>query len=306
MIELGLNQDEPVQFVSAIEKLGSKEVLPLTLSSDEIVRKYAPDILDKAFFSARTANAELLQGFKDAVNKVVNGTSDEATQRLAMKNILKKYSYQAPAGKAGTIEDLSSDARLNLILRTNTAMVHGYGQWLEGNDPDVLIAFPAQELIRQGYRKVPRPWRIIWDEAKARLGDSTTALWSSGGRLVAMKNDPIWREISDFGLPWPPFKFNSGMGVNDVDYEDSVELGLVKDEEPPAVVVKKIAEQKPRLGMNSGLSASVKGLDPGLLNVLAQSIIGSSLIGTELVIDDSEDSVNNRRTSEVMELLLAP
>ena len=59
------------------------------------------------------------------------------------------------------------------------------------------------------------------------------AIADETGRMVAMKNDPIWTAISDFGLPYPPFKYNSGMGVIDVSYSEAVDLGVMdKDDDP--------------------------------------------------------------------------
>jgi hypothetical protein len=210
-------------------------------------------------------------------------------QKGEILKVLDALGYQAEPGKEGTIEDLRSNQRLNLILNTNTAMVRGYGRYQEMNAPDSLIAFPAQELIRVGYRKVPRPWREIWDNARALLGDSTTALPSSV-RSAAVKGDPIWTQISDFGLPWPPFRFNSGMGLMNIDYDEAVDLGLVKEDAPIA---------KPKaLPMNKGLAASVEGMDSDLLSVLLQSLVGFSLVGTEIALTE-DDSTQNRSVAEV-------
>ena len=46
------------------------------------------------------------------------------------------------------------------------------------------------------------------------------------GRLIALKNDPVWLKISDFGHPHPPFAFDSGMDMVDVSRVDAVEFGL--------------------------------------------------------------------------------
>jgi hypothetical protein len=35
-----------------------------------------------------------------------------------------------------------------------------------------------------------------------------------GGRMIALKSDPIWTAISAFGTPYPPFDYNSGMWVH--------------------------------------------------------------------------------------------
>jgi len=180
------------------------------------------DLDDPVFFSA------LLEGCKSAVNEIVKGRSDLASQRLAVKQLLDRLGYRAAFDKFGTLEDLRSDVRLNLILNFNTQIVQGYGQWLWQYNADLSDAFPAQELFRVGRRKFTRDWNRIWDEARKGLPD-TSALESASGRLVALIDDPIWAQISDFGLPWPPFKFGSGMGIADIDYDEACELGLVQD-----------------------------------------------------------------------------
>jgi hypothetical protein len=39
---------------------------------------------------------------------------------------------------------------------------------------------------------------------------------------------PIWEGISAFGLPYPPFDYNSGMGLRDVGYREALDLGLLE------------------------------------------------------------------------------
>ena len=130
------------------------------------------------------------------------------------------------------MEDLRSDLRLNCLLDTNVSMARCYRQWQEGNNPDILIAFPAQELIRVGRRKICRSWSEIWDNARAGLAVTTASSAEKSGRMFALKIDPIWAAISDFGMPWPPFKFGSGMGVADIRYEEAVDLDLMTEDGP--------------------------------------------------------------------------
>ena len=47
-----------------------------------------------------------------------------------------------------------------------------------------------------------------------------------GGRMIALKDDPVWLKISDFGHPHPPFAFGSGMDMVDISRVEAVELGL--------------------------------------------------------------------------------
>ena len=55
-------------------------------------------------------------------------------------------------------------------------------------------------------------------------------------------------------MPWPPFGFQSGMGVEDVSREDARKLGLKVDEVEPDT----------EKGLNSELSASVKTMAPNI------------------------------------------
>lgn len=45
-------------------------------------------------------------------------------------------------------------------------------------------------------------------------------------------SQPVATDLSRFGRPYPPFDYGSGMGVEDIDREEAVELGLLPDDEP--------------------------------------------------------------------------
>ncbi|MGN1360349.1 MAG: hypothetical protein ACI4X9_07875 [Kiritimatiellia bacterium] len=52
--------------------------------------------------------------------------------------------------------------------------------------------------------------------------------------MIALKGDPVWTRISAFGNPWPPFDFNSGMGIEDITRQEAIRLGVIApDQEPP-------------------------------------------------------------------------
>jgi hypothetical protein len=289
---------EPIDFKAASGYFEAKDILPTPLGNAALRARADSDLLARSFFSSRVTDIELLQSFKDSVSAGLNGSTDEATQRVAMVKAAEKFEARG----------LLTNARLMLILRTNTALARGFGQWQEGNDPDILLAYPAQELTRHGRRKVPRKWREIWDAARANLGQLTTATPSGSGRLIALKNDPMWMAISDFGVPWPPFKYNSGMGVDDVDYETSIELGLITPAGLPlrkelAAPTRTAPNKPPPLRMNSGLKASASGMDADFIGALTSTFSGLSLIGAELVFSGDDDRVSNRTPAEVMEAL---
>ena len=209
----------PVPFSDAMKARKVKAILPTTLSSEQL-SDIEPQILERSLFSARTTSAAYLQGVGDELDDILAGKKDFATARLELKKKLGELGYAPEPANAETIKDLSSDARLNLVLKTNTDMARGFGQWMQSQDPDVLDQFPAQELYRLEAREVPRDWIDRWTEAGGEL---------YGGRMLAPVNDTIWTLISAFGQPYPPFDYNSGMWTRLIDRDEAVELGVVTD-----------------------------------------------------------------------------
>jgi hypothetical protein len=147
-------------------------------------------------------------------------------------------------GDAGTIKDITSQRRLDLIFDTQTRQAQDYGYWRQGQDPDVLDAFPAQRLVRERDVKEPRDWHQQF-EGEARL-KSDLAYWT----LVNQ----------DFGVPWGPWGWGCGHDVEDVDRQEAEELGLLRPGEPVQPAIKHF---------NDRLEASVRDLDPELLQKLA-------------------------------------
>jgi len=211
---------EPVPFDEALNSRAVKELLPTAASSMEL-SAIAPELRERAFFSARVKNAELLQELDNGIDELLQGRVDVASIRTRLKEYEASIGLLPTAADApeGPLSDITSTARLDLILDTNVRMAQGYGQWKQGQSAGVLDQWPAQELFRAEARNEEREWTGRW------LGAGGTL--HGGGRMIALKNDPVWTEISTFGLPYPPFDFNSGMDVRDVDRDEAIELGLI-------------------------------------------------------------------------------
>jgi hypothetical protein len=136
----------------------------------------------------------------------------------------------------------------------------GFARAKAGQSEGALAAFPAQELIRIEDRQKPRgDWPDRFVAAGGRL---------VSGRMVALKTADVWAKLSRFGTPWPPFDFGSGMGVQDVDYDEAVALGLLQEGQLP----------EPSLpAFNSALQATAQDLDPATVQQL-QVQFGDTLI----------------------------
>lgn len=231
----------PVPFKEAIASRAVKTALPTSLSSKEIQDALSAELRERAMFSARMTDLGFLRKVNDLATRIVSPETitedgvarparpgeymDKATARLQLKEAIRALGFHpGTEGVApGSIKDFSSDARLNLILDTNVRMAQGYGFFQQGQDPAVLDEWPAQELFRAETREKPRDWASRWSAAGGKFFD--------GGRMIALKNDPVWSAISAFGLPYPPFDYNSGMDVRDIDRAEAVALGLVTEKE---------------------------------------------------------------------------
>jgi hypothetical protein len=246
----------------AVAKIDARTPIGAALRSDQWA-DVPLALRERAQFSANVTSVKLLQAIQDKLQariglvreQVAHGDAlvDRSSFIADIRAIAVAEGVQtAGKGGAGTIRDIRSSARLGLIFDQQTRSAAGFADWKMGQDPDVLDAFPAQELVRLEERQVPRNWTSRWLAAGGPM---------SGSRMIALKTDPIWTKISRFGTPWPPFDYGSGMGVADVSRGEAESLGLLQ----PADTVTPIEAD-----FNDGMKASVEGLDDKLVADLKQ------------------------------------
>lgn len=250
----------PIPFAEAIQSRDVRSILPTSLSSAEIRDALDQAIIDRAVFSARMTNAEFLQEIDDITRLMVNGEIDLATARLRLTEKLQELGYQAAIEDVGTIKDFTSDARIDLIIRTNAQIAQGYGQFIQGQTEGLLAAFPCQELFRLQRKKKERTWSLRWSEVGGTI--------SAGGRMIARKDDDIWRRLGtafndSLGNPYPPFAFNSGMWVKDVLRSEAVKL---------SVITQDVMVQPQDKGFNDDLRFTPKIRSEALMQALMESL----------------------------------
>jgi len=239
---MALENAQPFQ--EANDVLAQKQILATKMSTAQL-RDLDRWIRFQSFFSARTAEADYLDEAKSTIESILNPKPDErgvttgmnpAYARQALKDFLQKIGYQPDPDKRGSLQDLSSDARINLVVKTNVEMAQGAGNWIQSQDAAVLDQFPADELFRLEARTKHRDWvnrfRIAGDQSGFAIGDGWTI--TPDGRMIALKNHPIWEELGSsdnfddaLDQPWPPFAFNSGMWVRDVDRTEAIAAGIM-------------------------------------------------------------------------------
>lgn len=216
----------PMPFKQAVKAAQGRSFLPTSGASKDLQRLDA-DVRERAFFTAKGRSAEHLGTIHDGVADLVAGKVDVATARLRVTQYLRSTGYLPEDGKAGSLEDFGSRARIDLQLQMNVQQAQGYGYWKQGQDPDLLDAFPARAFVRVEDRETPRDnWGERWDTAREQT-TTDGATESSSGEMVALANHPIWAALSRFGTPYEPFDYGSGMGQEDRSRSEAMTLGLI-------------------------------------------------------------------------------
>jgi len=252
----------PTSLSEAMRYLADKQLMPTRLRTWQL-DQLPVELRQLSFFSAGVMFLEVLDEALTQIKLIAAQETDRGKARLAIRAVLDKLNYEAIPGEEGSLTDLRSDRRLDLILETNIAQANGYGEHQAQNDPDVHRLFPALELFRAGAMpQQPRPWLEKWAKAGGSIYE---------GRMIARRDDDIWtKTLSDggfnrFGTPYPPFDFNSGMRTRNVPRAEALRLGVITDEEPqPSLSDRKITdgvETRPSIGSQALKQAL---LDSGL------------------------------------------
>jgi hypothetical protein len=255
---------KPVIWEAGLNTLRKRKVLPTSLGTDDL-RRIGGEVKRWSVFSAKIENAQGLQRINDVVADIIGGGDGPGASVTEGKARLKE-AFRAlgievgDKGKVGTIEDPQSDARLQLIVRTQEEIARGYGKFIAGQDRDVLDVWPCWELVRVSPAGVPRDWEARWRIAGGSFYD---------GRMIALKNSDVWARLGDsitfkdaLGNPYPPFAFNSGMDVEDIDRDTAEELGVIEKFTPTPLPQERF--------LADDIKASTSNLDNTLRAVLAQ------------------------------------
>lgn len=223
-------------------------ILPTWMGTAEL-DELEQAIKERAVFSARTTNAVYLESLKERIGRLLaeGYEGDRAQLRLELKQILAALGYDPekgfpgdekldiPPALAGSLQDLSSDKRINLILDTQLELMAGKGQEQRGSSKESLDLFPAWELVRVKDARVPRDWFTRFKQAGGRLLEDA----DGRKRLVAHKLDEVWSVLGDraifkdaLGVSHPPFAFGSGMAWEAIEADEWQALAGTENREP--------------------------------------------------------------------------
>lgn len=183
--------------------------------------------------SAAVESASYLQRVQDGIYEILSHARNELGGLFNRSKFLDDLTHLATSeglrpktdsSKFGSLQDVGSIARTDLIYEMQVGSAYGYAEWSYGNSADSLDSHPAYELIRVRNSIKKRDWNTRWQEAGQAVG------WSGAIEQphIALKTSPIWRKLSRFDRAFPPFDFNSGMWIEPVRREDAIRFGLIK------------------------------------------------------------------------------
>ena len=247
---------KPIPFAEALDRLAQKRVLPTGLSSAELRGEWPKALRQRALFSARTTKAAILQEYQDKVGELLRGETNIATARMEMQQMFDALGYtpefgfagdeahDIPPAERGSLRDLSSNRRVDLVLMTNMRQCANYGFWEQGQSDFALFAFPCYELVRIYPRVIPRGMRMGKGGWEHVVGEDWPSRWETvggvfvgHGRMIARKDDPIWHRLGDSSVVpdaldtfVPPYAFGSGYGWREIDRAESIRLGVIEEE----------------------------------------------------------------------------
>jgi hypothetical protein len=233
--------------LTAAQKRGA---LPTRLGTAEL-RELGAEVLARSVFTARGTNAIFASKLKEVIDLLAAGDIGEGQARTALYEVLDALGYdvekggfpgeELEPGLKGTLQDLRSFRRLDLIVRTQRDLMQGAGAKMRGSEPDRLQQFPAYELVRVMAVEAPRDWPSRWQIAGGTVRPDR--------RMIALKGAPIWGELGSYqnfsdalGVDHPPFAFNSGMGWRELSAED---VAAAKVTGPDGATVEEFLKSQP-------------------------------------------------------------
>lgn len=195
------------------------------------------ELRQRAFFSSKIESYRFLA---DARKAVADMLSEARTSR---GTIVSREDAIAMIQESGRDLATITRRRAALIVDTNAGLAAGCVRHLADSSPGAQMAFPAKELFRapQSNPAMPRKWHERWRENGGTIYNN---------RMIALVDDPVWVAISRFGLPYPPFDFNSGMITRPLSREECIGLGIIKPDWKPS-------ETSPQPAFNDDLQESV-------------------------------------------------
>jgi len=199
---------EPTTFDMANKWLAGRVNVLNSMTSREISlsKDFQAGVRANAFFSAKVAEAHVLDKLREISDDYSRGTLGLAEARSHLKHFLVEKGYtpdDVASGAGNRLSNLASTARLNLILEQNARMAAAIGQREVSMDPDLMERWPYFRYV-------------------AVEDSSTRQAHAQLNNLILKKTDPFWNTHT------PPWEFNCRCTLEDADEDDIAAHGAGK------------------------------------------------------------------------------
>lgn len=131
---------------------------------------------------------------------------------------IKKFESDDPL----VCEMLDDYDRISELCAIIMGLRSGYQCYIDSTSYGARLSSPAYQLTLIEQERVNN--KCI----KKRWEESGTQIIKR--KRIALKTDKVWEFISFFGFPFPPFDVCTGYGVDDIDFDKAVRLGLITDD----------------------------------------------------------------------------
>lgn len=220
------------------------------LTQQQVV-KLAESIDKQAAGASEKTLETFLDAFEKRVRSILNPDESSGVQRGSSPTTAR--AELAQLAEELDVPQLANNERLKFSLDVQEQVARGAGKYVSENEN--ADEYPAWQLRRTYTVSIPRgyelkngmvsenpedSWESRWYAAAAESGDSDAArVLAETGRMIALKSSGIWQALGDgaggytdtLGNPFPPFAFNSGMDLEEIDKETCVEYGLLNPKE---------------------------------------------------------------------------
>lgn len=280
-------------YLDALRALLRRKAAPSTFKSADW-QAVGPAIRQRSFFSATVNSAKVLNRMRNMLLDWQAGTTETVTNPTtgAEETVYKVNGLAEFRERAGTllvseglatpadfkntrIDNVVSNARLQLIFTTNTEQAQTFADWsMRVMDQRRLNRSPAARFFRRPGAVTPRDRHVAAEGQVRRYDDFEFWLFQNAA------------DIGGFEVPWGPFGFNSYMVQQPVSRAEAEKLGLVRPGEvlvPPDLT--RFGVSVPAR-LNSGLEATVDDLPPDLRREAVDAV--TSRFGPQALTPDGK------------------
>jgi len=214
----------------------AKILKPTALGSKKVAESWSAKLRAKSIFSAKVSSKSYLDKLREIAARFAAGEGNKAEARAELISsqealgmpIRSTINEPDPVVR---MQQISSKLRMDLQLETIRGQAKSMSQIALSQNPVLKVIRPAWRFKSNSYRKTHRNWPERWQIA----GNSVGWVGAAQNDMVALKDSPIWAALGS-GQPdslnqaYPPFAFQSSYGWVDVNRDEAIKLGLIKED----------------------------------------------------------------------------